>query len=95
MGILPKMKQLAEQLIASGKTPYLIPVGGSDEIGLWGYLEGWQEMISQGVLESVSDVVVSVGSGGTAAGLAIGNYLSGSKVIAHTRAFFDCVTRTS
>ena len=34
----------------------------------------------QGVLEHFDDVVLSVGSGGTMCGVAIGNYLTGSKV---------------
>lgn len=36
--------------------------------------------VMQGVLERFTDIVVTVGSGGTASGLAIGNYLTGSKL---------------
>ncbi len=36
--------------------------------------------IVQGVTEKFDDVVVAVGSGGTACGLALGNYLTGSKL---------------
>ena len=32
------------------------------------------------VLEDYDDIVVTVGSGGTASGIAIGNYLTGSKL---------------
>ena len=34
----------------------------------------------QNVLEDYDDIVVTVGSGGTASGIAIGNYLTGSKL---------------
>ena len=35
----------------------------------------------QNVLEDYDDIVVTVGSGGTASGIAIGNYLTGSKLM--------------
>ena len=34
----------------------------------------------QGVHENFDDVVIAVGSGGSAGGLAIANYLTGSKI---------------
>ena len=36
--------------------------------------------LQQGVLEEFDDIVLAVGSGGTAEGIAIGNYLTGSKL---------------
>jgi len=79
-GLLPKMEILGEQLSSQGLSPYLIAIGGSDTVGLWGYIECWKELLNQNVPGFITDVVVTIGSGGTAAGLAIGNYLSGSKV---------------
>ena len=35
----------------------------------------------QNVLEDHDDIVVTVGSGGTASGIATGNYLTGSKLM--------------
>ncbi|CAH3185433.1 unnamed protein product [Porites lobata] len=55
-------------------------VGGSSYTGMFGYLTAFQEMIEQNVLEDYDDIVVTVGSGGTASGIAIGNYLTGSKL---------------
>ena len=34
----------------------------------------------QGILEKFDDIVVTIATGGTATGLAIGNYLTGSKL---------------
>jgi len=30
-----------------GSTPYLIPVGGSNTVGTWGYIEAFREMVDQ------------------------------------------------
>jgi D-cysteine desulfhydrase len=92
----PAMEELAQSLQQEGRRPYLIPVGGSNVLGLWGYMDAWARWIQDGVLvrlcvcasrfrrmshESVqsafSDVVLACGSGGTAAGIAIANYLCG------------------
>ena len=60
--------------------PYAIPVGGSNAIGSWGYIEGvretldqWQTMrIGGSDSPSLDHVVFACGSGGTAAGIALG-----------------------
>lgn len=90
-GVLPKMNVLASQLAVVGQRPYLIGIGGSNEVGVWGYIHTFAEMIEQSVCENFTDVVVAIGSGGTASGLAIGNYLSGSKVNIHAVAVCDTV----
>ena len=38
---------------------------------------------TQGVLKNYDDIVTAAGTGGTACGLAIGNYLTGTKVRVH------------
>lgn len=55
-------------------------MGGTCPLGEWGYIQAWEELRGQGALDNIDDVVVAIGSGGTACGLAIGNYLTGSKV---------------
>ena len=60
---------------------YLLPVGGSDDVGFYGYLEAYNEMIGQGVLDHVTDIVFTCGSGGTAEGLAAANYLASDGTI--------------
>ncbi|XP_033116328.1 putative D-cysteine desulfhydrase 1, mitochondrial isoform X2 [Anneissia japonica] len=56
--------------------------------GLHGYLCGWQEL-EQGVTDRFDDVILTVGSGGTAAGVAIGNFLTGSHLRVHAFAVCD------
>ena len=65
---------------STGGNPYIIPVGGSNSVGVWGYIEAFQELVHQGVLENFDDIVVTTGSGGTVCGLVVGNYLTGMKV---------------
>ncbi|WP_405163507.1 pyridoxal-phosphate dependent enzyme [Nocardia sp. NBC_01499] len=64
-----------------GRTrPYFLPVGGSSPIGALGYVEGAFELADQiaaGAMPEPSHLVTAVGSGGTAAGLALGLRLAG------------------
>ena len=53
-----------------------MPVGGSDAVGFYGYLEAYHELMQQGVTDHVTDIVFTCGSGGTAEGLAVANYLA-------------------
>jgi 1-aminocyclopropane-1-carboxylate deaminase/D-cysteine desulfhydrase-like pyridoxal-dependent ACC family enzyme len=63
-----------EELRASGRTPYSIPIGGSTPIGALGYALGFVELMGQcdegGITPSV--VVFTSSSGGTHAGLLAG-----------------------
>jgi 1-aminocyclopropane-1-carboxylate deaminase/D-cysteine desulfhydrase-like pyridoxal-dependent ACC family enzyme len=40
-------QQLLSQLRSQGRNPYLIPVGGSNALGTWGYLEAVEELRQQ------------------------------------------------
>jgi D-cysteine desulfhydrase len=66
---------------ASGlRPPYVLPAGGSTAVGALGYVEAALEIAEQvgdGALPEPSHVVVAVGSGATAAGLALGLRLAG------------------
>jgi L-cysteate sulfo-lyase len=57
----------AERLTAQGKRPYVIPFGGSSGLAAHGYLEGGRELLAQA--PDLANVVVALGSGGTATGL--------------------------
>ncbi len=38
---------MTEKLKREGKNPYFITMGGSDKVGLWGYLEAVREIQMQ------------------------------------------------
>lgn len=60
--------------------PYFLPVGGSSPLGSVGYVDAAFELAAQveaGELPAPRHVVVALGSGGTAAGLALGLALAG------------------
>ncbi len=56
------------------KKVYKIPVGGSNGLGTWGYIEAVDELMNQieGEDSSIDHVVFACGSGGTAAGITLG-----------------------
>lgn len=63
-----------------GRPPYLLPAGGSSAVGALGYVEAALEIAAQvedGSLPEPAQVIVPVGTGGTAAGLALGFQLAG------------------
>ena len=69
-----------------GLNPYFIPVGASDETGLWGYIECCAELKTDFVNNDIEPqyIVCATGSGGTQGGLIIGSALYGlpSEIIA-------------
>ena len=72
------MESAASQLAEGGKRPYVVPEGGSNGLGALGYVECMRETAGQmdrGLAggKAPFDVVVhACGSGGTAAGVALG-----------------------
>ncbi|MEV6596186.1 pyridoxal-phosphate dependent enzyme [Actinoplanes sp. NPDC051346] len=70
---------LARAAVTGGR-PGLLPIGGSSPRGCLGYVEAAFELAAQvaaGALPAPRQVVVPVGSGGTAAGLVLGLGLAG------------------
>jgi D-cysteine desulfhydrase len=62
------------------RPPYFLTLGGSSPLGSLGFVEAALELadqIERGELPEPTNVVVAVGSGGTAAGLALGLRLAG------------------
>ncbi|KAJ9546059.1 hypothetical protein OSB04_025766 [Centaurea solstitialis] len=80
IGSLTLTNLLKEKLIKEGRKPYVIPVGGSNSLGTWGYIEAIREIeqqVQKGTTgRSFDDIVVACGSGGTVAGLSIASWLS-------------------
>ncbi|AXT85921.1 1-aminocyclopropane-1-carboxylate deaminase [Aeromicrobium sp. A1-2] len=63
-----------------GRLPYYLPAGGSSAVGSLGYVETALEIAAQveaGEMPEPRTLVTAVGSGGTAAGLALGLRLAG------------------
>lgn len=67
-----RMDAIAEELCAAGHTPYIIPEGGSNALGALGYVACAHEIADACGDDLPATVLCAVGSGGTAAGLAIG-----------------------
>lgn len=68
------MEKVAEDIRKQGGKPYIIPGGGSNEVGTLGYVACAEEIIAQAFDKGVNidAVVCTSGSGGTHAGLAVG-----------------------
>ena len=79
------MQALADELRGRGRKPYVIPEGGSNGLGSWGYLDAVGEMALQieASGQAFTDIVFACGSGGTAAGLSLGVQLSGLSMRVH------------
>ena len=74
------MQQVADALVAEGRTPYVIPGGGSNAIGGLGYVACAQELQQQLFEQDlqIDRVVVGSGSSGTHGGMVagfLGNHL--------------------
>jgi len=69
-----EMEALAETLLQEGRTPYIIPGGGSNPIGALGYVNCARELTEQAAATglSIDALVHATGSSGTQAGLVAG-----------------------
>ena len=50
--------QVMDQLSSQGKRPTLIPVGGSNALGTWGYLEFMRELTEQTADRRFTDIIM-------------------------------------
>jgi D-cysteine desulfhydrase len=76
------LEREAQSLRRSGKTPYIIPEGGSNALGAWGYVRAVEEVAKdledlQANGDRFTTIVHATGSGGTTAGLVLGVKLVG------------------
>ena len=74
-GSVALAESLRRRLEREGKRPYVVPVGGSNAVGTWGYVDAMAELAAQMGEDHphpFTDIVLACGSGGTAAGVALG-----------------------
>jgi len=99
------MQRWAAELAERGEHAYVIPEGGSNALGALGYVDAMQELRGQldagecGAPASFDAVVFACGSGGTAAGVALGAGMFGIAPLAlaiavcDDRSYFEGVIR--
>ena len=68
--------EVAAELRERGRKPYVIPEGGSNALGAWGYVRCVEEMARE-LPPGPATIVYAAGSGGTGAGLVLGVKLLG------------------
>ncbi|NRA72164.1 MAG: D-cysteine desulfhydrase family protein [Gammaproteobacteria bacterium] len=69
--------QIVEQLKKAGKKPYVVPYGGSNELGAIAFIEALKELELQlkEIKTSITYIIFASSSGGTHAGLMLGKRL--------------------
>ena len=67
-------RQWQEHYASEGHKALIVPIGGSDEIGIWGYIAACEELSADFEKAGIAQahVVTATGSGGTQAGLPLG-----------------------
>jgi D-cysteine desulfhydrase len=80
-----KIPEIVERLRLTGKKPYIIPYGGSNPIGVYGFIEAMNEL-KQELVDlkiNINNIVFASSSGGTHSGIIIGNevYNVGANII--------------
>lgn len=76
------MEETSEELKSKGKKPYIIPEGGSNPLGVWGYIKASFEMKKQTdkLNLKISRIFTALSSAGTYCGLFLGAKLYGWKI---------------
>jgi D-cysteine desulfhydrase len=72
-----RLEEIANQLRADGRRPYIIPYGGSNAIGATGYVLAMQELSEQLGGLGVDRIVFASSSCGTQAGMVVGARATG------------------
>lgn len=71
------LQEIFDKAVAAGKKPYLVPYGGSSPTGAMGYTFAMEEFIQQNI--HADWIVFGTSSGGTHAGLVLGQRVFGFK----------------
>jgi len=69
-----RIPEIAAQLRAAGRKPYIIPFGGSNAVGAMGFVEAMRELGEQISArgERIASIILPSSSGGTHAGMVVG-----------------------
>lgn len=80
--LVSRSQALAAELEAGGRTPYLIPVGGSNVTGALGYVDCAHELLAQFAEAEldVTSIMTASGSAGMQAGLVVGLHAERSEI---------------
>lgn len=72
--LLKLLREADAELRNVGRTPFIIPTGASDGIGMWGYVAACDELRADFLRHQIQPkhIVCATGSGGTQAGLTAG-----------------------
>lgn len=73
-GLEDVLEEAAARQRRRGRVPMIIPTGGSDALGIWGYIAGAEELSGDMATAGVERacIISATGSGGTQAGLTLG-----------------------
>jgi D-cysteine desulfhydrase family pyridoxal phosphate-dependent enzyme len=69
------LEEVAAELRAAGRRPYVVPMGGTNALGVLGYVLAARELADQAEGFAPAAVVCASSSGGTQAGLVLGKAL--------------------
>ncbi len=69
--------ELYTRLLAAGKQPYIVPYGGSNELGALAFAQAAHELEEQESNQAFTHIVFASSSGGTQAGLMLGKSMLG------------------
>lgn len=77
--LMERMEETAEALRARRRRPYVMPYGGSNPVGICGYVAAIEELLAQAGREGLhfDHILQATSSGGTQAGLALAARLLG------------------
>jgi D-cysteine desulfhydrase len=70
-----EIPEIVERLKAEGRQPYVIPYGGSNELGAYGFVHAMAELETQLDTSAITHIVFASSSGGTHAGMMLGKVL--------------------
>lgn len=71
------LEKTVAEFAAQGRKAFVIPIGASDGVGVWGYVSAAEELKADFAQHAINPgyIVTATGSGGTHAGLIAGKYL--------------------